>query len=346
MNRLSLLQITMIFALLALLLSFQASSHELRPAYLQVRQTAEESFRVTWRVPARGDLRLAINARFDDSVVPTGTPRASFANGFYTESWDIRHPEKLAGAQVSIDGLSQTMTDALVRIQWQDGREQVARLLPDKTGMVVDTRASGAQVAATYFVLGVEHILLGIDHLLFVLALVLLVSGWRQLVITITAFTLAHSLTLAAAVLGWVAVPQAPVEAIIALSIVFVASEILQKQRGRSTIAIQQPWLVAFAFGLLHGLGFAGALAEIGVPGHAIPLSLAVFNIGVEAGQLAFIGALAALYWLGRRLPSVQLWEARTSAPASALVATPVSYVVGGLAAWWLVDRTLAMMLV
>ncbi|WP_237058136.1 HupE/UreJ family protein [Microbulbifer sediminum] len=346
MKQLSQSPVTLLFAAFALLLSCQAWSHELRPAYLEVQQTAEESFRVTWRVPARGDLRLAINARFDDSVVAMGTPRASFANGFYTESWDIGHPDKLAGARVSIDGLARTMTDALVRIQWQDGREQVARLLPDKTGMVVDNTATSGQVAATYFVLGVEHILLGIDHLLFVLALVLLASGWRQLVITITAFTLAHSLTLAAAVLGWLAVPQAPVEAIIALSIVFVASEILHKQRGRSTIAIHRPWLVAFAFGLLHGLGFAGALAEVGVPEHSIPLALAVFNIGVEAGQLAFISTLAALYWLALRLPPVQLWEARSSGSATTLVATPVSYVVGGLAAWWLVDRTLAMILV
>ncbi|AOS97023.1 HupE / UreJ protein [Microbulbifer aggregans] len=345
MNRLSPLHVTLIFAVLSLLLAFQAKSHELRPAYLKIEQTAEESFSVAWRVPARGDLRLSLNVKFDKSVSPVTPPRGAFASSFYTETWQISHSDSLADVRVTIDGLQQTMTDALVHIQWLDGREQVARLMPDQTTLVVETRGSGSQIAATYFTLGVEHILLGIDHLLFVLALVLLVSGLRQLVWTITAFTLAHSLTLAAAVLGWVSVPQAPVEAIIALSIVFVASEILHKVRGRSTLAIRKPWLVAFGFGLLHGLGFAGALTEIGVPQHAIPLSLALFNIGVEAGQLAFITTLAALWWLARQVPPVKLWEASQSASATAVVAWPTSYLVGGLAAWWLLDRSLSLVL-
>ena len=142
----------------------------------------------------------------------------------------------------------------------------------------------------TYFKLGVEHILLGFDHLLFVLALLFLVEGWRRLLGTITAFTVAHSLTLAAATFGWVQVPQAPVEAVIALSIMFVAVEILHRQRGRTGIATRKPWVVAFVFGLLHGLGFAGALREIGLPDDAIPLALAFFNVGVEAGQLLVCG--------------------------------------------------------
>ncbi|WP_237066598.1 HupE/UreJ family protein [Microbulbifer guangxiensis] len=345
MNRLSPLHITLIFAVLSLLLAFQAKSHELRPAYLQIQQTAEEVFSVSWRVPARGDLRLSMNVRFGDSVSAVTPPRGTFANGFYTETWQVSHSAALADVPVAIDGLEQTMTDALVHIRWQDGREQVTRLLPDRTKLVIDAKGSSGQIAGTYFVLGVEHILLGIDHLLFVLALVLLVSGVQQLVWTITAFTVAHSLTLAAAVLGWVSVPQAPVEAVIALSIVFVASEILQKHRGRSTLAIRKPWLVAFGFGLLHGLGFAGALSEIGVPQHAIPLSLALFNIGVEAGQLAFIGALALLWWLLQQVPPSPWWGARHNGADTAVVAWPIAYLVGGLAAWWLIDRSLSMVL-
>ncbi|KUJ82569.1 hypothetical protein AWR36_012330 [Microbulbifer flavimaris] len=345
MNRLSPLHVTLIFAVLSLLLAFQAKSHELRPAFLQIQQNSAETFAVNWRVPARGDLRLSLDVRFDQSVTPASTPRGTFANGSYTESWKVSHSDALANARITIDGLEQTMTDALVHIQWLDGREQVTRLLPDRTALVVEARGSSSQIAATYFVLGVEHILLGIDHLLFVLALVLLVSGLRQLVLTITAFTLAHSLTLAAAVLGWVSVPQGPVEAIIALSIVFVATEILHKIHGHSTLAIRKPWLVAFSFGLLHGLGFAGALTEIGVPQHAVPLSLALFNIGVEAGQLAFIASLAGIVWLVRRIPPVRLWESRQGTSVTAVTAWPVAYLVGGLAAWWLIDRSLAVVL-
>ena len=149
-------------------------------------------------------------------------------------------------------------------------------------------------MARTYTLLGVEHILTGFDHLCFVLALVLIVGFNRRLFWTVTAFTLAHSITLALATLGVIHVPGPPVEATIALSIVFVASEIVQQQRGREGLASKQPWLVAFAFGLLHGLGFAGALAEIGLPANAIPLALLFFNIGVEIGQLLFIAAVFA----------------------------------------------------
>lgn len=330
---------------LALLFTLHAGGHELRPAYLQIEEQAPGNFAVSWRVPARGQLRLSLDVRFDDSVAALSAPAGGFANGFYTERWQIRHHRGLADTRIAIDGLQQTMTDALARIRWRDGREQLVRLMPESPAFEVDSRAGSGQVAHTYFALGVEHILLGIDHLLFVLALVLLASGWRQLLGTITAFTLAHSITLAAAVLGLVSLPGAPVEAIIALSIVFVAGEILRKRRGQATLAIRRPWLVAFGFGLLHGLGFAGALADIGVPQHAIALSLALFNLGVEAGQLVFIAAICGLFALLRRLPPIQRWQWRSGRSAAVVATWPVAYLVGGLAAWWLIDRTLAMVL-
>lgn len=226
---------------------------------------------------------------------------------------------------------------------WEPALSQVPLLLPDPPQFAMAERPAHGKIAGTYFALGVEHILLGIDHLLFVLALVVLVSGWRQLITTITAFTLAHSITLALAVLGMTSVPQGPVEAVIALSIVFVAVEILHKLEGRKTLAIRKPWLVAFGFGLLHGFGFAGALSEIGVPDHAIRLSLAVFNLGVETGQLAFILAIGALMLLLRRMPSVHQWEIRTGHTATVASALPVAYIVGGVSAWWLIDRTIAL---
>ncbi|WP_299598688.1 HupE/UreJ family protein [uncultured Microbulbifer sp.] len=329
--------------LVTLLFSSLTFAHELRPASLSVIQSAPEQFEVTWRVPARGDMRLSLYVEFDDQTHERSLPTAQMVGGYYVERWEISHPQALIGSTIAIDGLANTMTDALVRISWLDGREQVIRLLPDRTRLIVEDKDGIVEVAGTYFVLGIEHILLGIDHLLFVLALVVLVSGGRQLVVTITAFTLAHSITLALAVLGVVSVPQAPVEAVIALSIVFIATEILHKLEGRKTLAIRKPWIVAFGFGLLHGLGFAGALSDIGVPEHAIPLSLGLFNVGVEAGQLAFIAGIAALMYLLRRVKPVQLWEIRTGTTATAASALPVAYLVGGLSAWWLIDRTIAL---
>ena len=162
--------------------------------------------------------------------------------------------------------------------------------------------APGAlEVCRTYLVLGVEHILFGVDHLLFVLALLILVKGWRKLVGTITAFTVAHSITLAAATLGFVHVPCKPVEATIALSIVFVACEIVHRRQGRSGLTEMWPWVIAFSFGLLHGLGFASALREVGLPQNAIPLALLFFNVGVELGQLLFIGFVIAVIALAVR---------------------------------------------
>jgi HupE / UreJ protein len=192
-------------------------------------------------------------------------------------------------------------------------------------------------VARSYFGLGVEHILLGADHLLFVLALLFLVASGPRLAGTVTAFTVAHSLTLAAATLGWVHVPQAPVEAAIALSIVFVAAEVLHGAGGRPALAARKPWLVAFAFGLLHGLGFAGALRALGLPEHAIPAALTFFNVGVEVGQLLFIAAVFALFALARRLRPA---AAADTWALAARLARPVAYAIGITAAFWVLDRT------
>ena len=201
------------------------------------------------------------------------------------------------------------------------------RLTPASPRFTVSESESWTQVAATYTALGMEHILLGIDHLLFVLALMLIISGWRKLVATITAFTVAHSITLGAATLGWVDVSQAPVEAVIALSILFVAAEIVHWRQGRPGITREKPWLVAFAFGLLHGFGFAGALNEIGLPEHAIPLALLFFNIGVELGQLVFVAAMLVLGALLKRVNWPD-WAWRV----------PV-YGIGAMAGFWTIER-------
>jgi hypothetical protein len=190
--------------------------------------------------------------------------------------------------------------------------------------------------------LGIEHILFGVDHLLFVLGLLILVKGWRRLVGTITAFTVAHSITLAAATLGFVHVPSKPVEATIALSIVFVACEIVHRRQGRSGLTEMWPWVIAFSFGLLHGLGFAGALREVGLPQNAIPIALLFFNIGVELGQLLFIGFVMAVIAL--TVYAAKRFSQSKVAPQSAfnLCETISAYAIGGIAAFWLIQRTLS----
>lgn len=245
------------------------------------------------------------------------------------QTWSFSAMEPLAGQEVVINGLSSTMTDALVRVEFADGREWVERLTPGTSRATIPAIQGGWAVAATYLKLGIEHILLGLDHLLFVLALILIAPNTRQLVMAITAFSVAHSITLASATLGFVNVPPPPVEAAIALSIALVALEIVRAREGKAGIAVHAPWVVAFAFGLLHGFGFAGALSEVGLPAGHIPAALFFFNVGVEIGQLLFVAVvlgLAALFGLARRpLPR---WAALTPA-----------YLIGSLAMFWVIQR-------
>jgi hydrogenase/urease accessory protein HupE len=320
------------FLLAALLLSgFVAplAAHEVRPGYLAVRQTDAESFDVLWKVPAKGNLKLSLHARLPENCRELAPRSSYFGGGASTERWSVTCPGGLTGGTIAIDGLSGTMTDVLVRIERSDGTTLVTRLSPAEPSFVVEAAPSAMQVADTYLSLGVEHILLGIDHLLFVLALVILVEGRRRLVGTITAFTVAHSLTLGAATLGFVNVPQTPVEAIIALSIVFVASEIVRARQGSPGLTQRWPWIVAFIFGLLHGFGFAGALTEIGLPAQAVPLALLFFNVGVEVGQLLFIAAVGVVIVIARRLALPQpIWAWRVPA-----------YGIGAVAAFWTIER-------
>lgn len=323
-----------ILALGALAQPPAALAHEVRPAYLELRQRSEETYDILWKVPSRGDLRLGLYVRMPDDVRETAPRRGAFTGDAYVERWQIRRRDGLAGMRIVIDGLESTLTDVLVRVEHGGGTVQVARLLPSSPAFVVEAAPTGLQVAATYLRLGVEHILFGIDHLLFVLALLFLVRGWRRVVGTVTAFTAAHTITLAAATLGYVHVPSKPVEAAIALSVVFVAAEIVHGRQGRPGLAQRWPWIVAFIFGLLHGLGFAGALSEVGLPPSAIPLALLCFNAGVELGQLLFVAAVAVVLFTCRRTA--------LGAESSRTLDTVVAYGIGALAASWVIDRTVA----
>lgn len=316
-------------AFLAVAASEAALAHEVRPGFLELQQSATETFDVIWKVPAKGELRLGIHAELPrncDSLVP---PARYSTGDAFTDRWSVVCPGGLEGGTIGIEGLSATMTDALVRIGWLDGTTRVKVLTPAQPSFTVEAGPSRIEVVMTYLRFGVEHILLGFDHLLFILALMFLVEGRRRLVGTVTAFTAAHSLTLAAAALGFVRVPQKPVEAVIALSIVFVATEIIRGRQGKPGLTARSPWVVAFIFGLLHGFGFAGALSEVGLPPQAIPLALLFFNVGVELGQLLFIGAVGVVVAAMRRF-AVQspAWAWRV----------PV-YSIGTLAVMWTLDR-------
>jgi hydrogenase/urease accessory protein HupE len=330
------------FAVLAVLLAQPAISDELRPGYLEMRQTSPGAYNLLFKIPARGeDLRLAIYVNLPEGTQDIAPPRASFSDGAYVERRSIRRDGGLIGQAVSIEGLSATSTDVLVRIESLAGAIQTERLSPTKTSFVIQAVPGAGEVAGTYLRLGIEHILFGFDHLLFVLALVILVKTWSRVAITVTAFTIAHSITLAAATLGFVNVPGSPVEASIALSIMLVSVEILNARRGKPSLAARLPWLVAFSFGLLHGFGFAGALAEVGLPQHAIPVALLFFNIGVEIGQLLFVTTVLSLISLSRYVASQVLEPALIQRTFDRLDAT-AAYAIGIAAAYWLVERTTA----
>jgi hydrogenase/urease accessory protein HupE len=314
-----------------------ASADEFRPAYLQLTQRDANTYDVLWKLPALDEsTALRLRPEFPAGTETLGAIRSAYAAGTAVQHWRIRVDGGLEGKTIEFPEAAASRIDVLVRIARIDGTEQLDRALPIAPRVVVTAHPGALEVVRAYTVLGVEHILTGIDHLLFVLALLLLVDGTRRLIATITAFTIAHSLTLATASLGIVDVPGPPVEAAIALSIVFVAAEIVHARRGASSLTQRRPWLVAFAFGLLHGLGFAGALAEVGLPQQSIPIALLFFNIGVEIGQLLFVAAVLGAIAAGRRIAGLLalawpqwLWHVPP-------------YAIGGVAGFWAIERIAA----
>jgi hydrogenase/urease accessory protein HupE len=323
----------MAFLVSVLGLSAPSYGHALEPGYLELRLIDKDLYAVVWKVPAAGARPMAIAAKLPENCDPRTPGQPIWNDTAYVARWTAKCPGGLEKGVVHIDGLDQTSTDVLVRFDFADGVSEARRLTAGDPSFTVPTQPSSLEVVRTYLLLGVDHILLGIDHLLFVLALLLLVKGVRRLIATITAFTLAHSLTLAGATFGIVHMPGPPIEAAIALSIVFVASEIIHSRQGRPGLTEQYPWIVAFTFGLLHGFGFAGALAEIGLPQKSIPLALLFFNIGVEIGQLLFIAAVFAVIWLARQF----IRRLRLRQPTWSWAIAP--YAIGSVAVFWVIQR-------
>ncbi len=317
---------------LQLLFASLAFGHEVRPAYLEIRETEPVQYEILWKTPARGDATIRLEVQLPETCTDL-SPRSVVNDGAaQAVRWRVRCEGGLAGESIVIDGLNTTMVETIVRFERADGATQSARLMAGEASFVVDKPSTFWGVASVYLPLGVDHILLGFDHLCFVLVLLLLIRDVHRLIWSITAFTVAHSITLAAASLGWVTAPSGPIEALIAFSIAVVAAEVISVNRGEDVPGSSQPWIIAFAFGLLHGFGFAGALSETGLPADAVPSALLFFNVGVEVGQLIFVGCVLALAFLIKRLwPGVIV-------PAS----TSAAYAVGALAAYWTIDRVVS----
>ncbi len=322
------------FSAIFITLATGALAHEIRPALLEITEQKAGQFHVLWKLPVRAGKALSILPRFPPTMNLLGRPTVQHLPAARIERMRFRTDgSPLAGQAIAIDRLSENQIDVLVQIELADGGTHSAVLRPGSPSFEVPEKESHAAVAWSYLRMGTVHILGGYDHLLFVLAFMLIVSSNWALLKTVTAFTVAHSISLGLATLGFLQVPSGPTEAVIALSILFLAVEVVQERRGRASLTERRTWLVAFAFGLVHGLGFAGALSQVGLPEHAIPLALVMFNVGVECGQILFLGAVLAIAAVSYRL--------RVRFPQSSWRALP--YAIGSAAAFSTIDRAVSM---
>ena len=317
--------------LLALLLAVPAAwAHEARPAYLEIKETAPARFSVLWRTPVLSGMRLPIALELPAHVRNLKEPTVQeLADSLLERRAVDAGANGLSGTRVEFPGLQLTITDVLVHVEMLDGRTWTTIAHPSQPWVEMAASQTGLGVAEMYGIQGIRHILFGADHMLFVLGLLLIVKDRWMLLKTVTAFTVAHSITLAVATLGYAAVPVVPLNAAIALSILFLGPEIVRSWRGETSFTIEHPWVVAFAFGLLHGFGFASALTGAGLPRHELPLALVAFNVGVELGQLGFVALVLALEQSFRAL------EVRWPRWMQALP----GYTVGTLGAFWTLQR-------
>ena len=303
-----------------------ANAHEVRPAYLEVIETAADEHTVVWKQPIRGNQRLRI-----DPIFPSHCDRQNQTTQRLNDTLVLRWTMSctLTAGVISVDGLNRSLADVFVRVQPLDTAEIAAVLRPGSSSLDLGNPVPAATRA--YFRLGVEHIIFGYDHLLFVFGLFLLVRR-NQLIQTITAFTVAHSITLAlAALAGW-SLPSAPVEIVIAMSICLLGLEALYRTHGRDTLSARFPWSIAFGFGLIHGFGFAGALADIGLPPGAEAWALLLFNLGVEVGQIAFVAVLIAVTAAFSFAQDLPIRASRIAA----------CYGLGIIGAFWTLERFVA----
>jgi hydrogenase/urease accessory protein HupE len=312
-------------------------AHELQPGFLELREAAPGRYEVLWKLPSLGessDVRMPIAPIFPESCRQLGDARTERAGTAWVFTARVECKGGLAGRTIAIDRLEAFSTDVLVRVQHADGGVETHVLKPVQPSVTLRAAGDTRRGVGAYLYLGIEHILLGVDHLLFVLGLLLIVRDRWMLVKTVTAFTIAHSITLAVATFGIAQVPPAPLNVAIALSILFLGPEIVRTWRGETSFTIRHPWVVAFAFGLLHGFGFASGLAQLGLPRGEVPLALLLFNVGVEIGQLAFVAVVLALE---RAFRVLQVNWPR-------FVERLPGYAVGTLGAYWTIQRALVLL--
>ena len=324
--------IPIIFFILAVISAINTHAHEVRPGFLEIKEREPGLFDVKWKVPTRGNRALAITPVLPDNLKKVGLSSSYKIPGAWVEQSIYEGNGTILGKKISIDGINAVQTDVLLQIKLIDGTNFSAILKPNSPSYDIPTRPTKYGVALSYWEMGLIHILEGIDHLLFLLAIMLIITGLGNLLKTITAFTVAHSMTLGLATLGFVNVPVAPTEAVISLSIVFLAVEIVRDKMGEKTITRSYPWIIAFIFGLFHGLGFANALFEIGLPQDNIPLALLMFNIGVETGQIIFLLVVLIFLSLLRRVNIY--WPKGTWRLAP--------YAIGGIAGFWTIQRIIS----
>ncbi len=320
-----------VFLLLAV---WNVLAHEARPCYLELKETAPGQFEVLWRTPVLAGMRVPVTLRLPEGVKDLKEPEAQELIDSHVERQIDAGPNGLAGKRIEFPGLQITITDILLRVELLDGRSWTRIIHSSQPYVDIAAPQSHLEVMGGYIVHGIRHILLGADHLLFLLGLLLIVKDRWMLIKTVSAFTLAHSITLALATLGYANAPVVPLNVAIGLSILFLGPEIVRVWRGETSFTIRHPWVVAFAFGLLHGFGFASALASAGLPRTELPLALLSFNLGVEIGQLAFVLLVVLLERSFRTL------EIRWPRWVQALP----GYTVGSLGAFWTIQRLLILL--
>ena len=318
---------------LGLLLVQAAEAHRFAPSLLKVTEIADQQYAVVWKTPAQGTSSTPLRPLWPDSCEITNSSPPQMEGTGRVDSWQMRcdqlGEDGLVGETLGVDGLGPNQASALVMVSLLDGRNYQQVLDAGQTQFVIPAESSAGEVAGDYSLLGMEHIWGGMDHLLFVFGLLLLVGGGTRLLWTITAFTVGHSITLSLVTLGFFDYPVALVEFAIALSIFVLAVELTRIRKH--DMLWRNPWWLAGGFGLLHGMGFAGALAETGLPQDNLPLALLFFNVGIEVGQIAFILAVLAIWYLVRK--PMAPWRDR-------LMPVPV-YVLGSLSAMWCIERGL-----
>jgi hydrogenase/urease accessory protein HupE len=321
-----------LLALLLAMIAAPANADELRPGYLEFTQVRDTEWALVWKSPMKGGVTPQTRPVLPAGCKIQGLPERELVNMSLVIKFAVMCSDDVAGKSIGLSGFDTSQTDVLVRVASLGRPAQAMRLTAAKPFAEILAKPGAWQVAWTYFVTGAQHIVFGYDHLLFVLAMVLLLRGGWTVAKAVTAFTLAHSITLIGTTMGLFGLPQRPVEVVIALSIMFLAAEIIKRDPGNPRLSERIPWVVAFIFGLLHGFGFAGALQEIGLPEDDVPVALMTFNLGVEAGQLAIV--------LAGMLALVSLRRFAEPLMKPAIVAA--AYAIGTIASFLFIERFVA----